>query len=325
MRRSLVLFLVAAACGGKQKHDPVAPIADAKPAEPAKPVEPPKPEPPKEPEPQAIDAKLPGTKATVKLVSPGKGKREALRYTAKVGAKQSVEIALDVAAKKGEAGKPSKDAIAPTVVLVGDAEVKAVDKDGAADVVWTVTGAEARDVAGQAKSPADLKESLALLVGMTISGTVAANGATGELALHVDKDKAKQEIGAALQVVALGLPPFPALPAEPVGLGAKWEATVDLPVMNAVATTQVTTYELVARKGGTWTIKATTKESGKDQEVGGSKFEKIAGAGAGEITITDGALYPALKTTLEHTFTASNAQEGTIEIALKLGAKITPK
>jgi hypothetical protein len=158
---------------------------------------------------------------------------------------------------------------------------------------------------------------------MTISGTVAANGSTGELALHVDK--AKPAIGPALEVLALGLPAFPALPTEPVGVGATWEATAETPVMNAVTTTQITTYELVARKAGTWTIKATTKVSGKDQDIGGSKFEKIAGKGAGEITITDGALYPALKSTLEHTFTASNAKEGTVDIALKVGAAINPK
>ena len=321
MRLRLCVAVVAAACGGSPKP-PVAPIAD-KPAPPVEAVKPPAP-PPEPPKPEPLDVKLPASKAVVKLVTPGKGKRDKLKLTPKAGVKQSVELALDMSAKQsGKDGSPGSDRAAPTLVLTGDAEITNVDKDGAADVTWTIAATDARDAPGQDKPTAQVKDVLTGIVGLSVKGTVAANGDTGELALHLDKVEPKMvEV---LQVIALTFPAFPSLPAEPIGVGAKWEATLDAPVMDQIAMTEVTTYELTAHKGSTWTIKSTTKIVGKDQEVGGAKLEKIGGGGTGELTITDGALYPTLKTKLERKFTATAPQQGTVDIALTTAATITPK
>src|SRR5262245_35189719 len=105
MRRPL-LIAVLAACGGTSKPPPTAPLpgeakataapapaAETKPA--AEPVEA-KPAPP----PSPVEVKIPAAQTTVKVVSGGKGKKEAVRYTAKPGTKQAIELAMDFAGKQ---------------------------------------------------------------------------------------------------------------------------------------------------------------------------------------------------------------------------------
>src|SRR5262245_19183275 len=102
MSRLWVLVLVVAACGGPQKSAPPPPLPDDKPATPPakpddkaaeKPAEPPKPSGP-------VEVTIVAPQTTVKLVSAGKGKKEALRYTPKQGQKQQVELALDFGGKQ---------------------------------------------------------------------------------------------------------------------------------------------------------------------------------------------------------------------------------
>ena len=110
------MFVVAAACGGHPKPVQTAPLPEDKPAQPTPPVAATKPTPEPEPPKSAgpVEVTVPANKVSVKLVTPGKGKREALRYTTKAGDKQKVEVAMDFAAKQTETGKPPADQIVPT-------------------------------------------------------------------------------------------------------------------------------------------------------------------------------------------------------------------
>src|SRR4029079_12595193 len=90
-----------------------------------------------------IEAKIPAAQTTVNLLSDGQGKKEVVRYSARPGARQTVEVAMDFTGRQD-----TEEATAPTIVLTGDARAGAVDKDGAADVTLTVTGADARPVTG---------------------------------------------------------------------------------------------------------------------------------------------------------------------------------
>lgn len=326
-RWSFVFVVALTACGGSPKattppsplpgESKPEPVVEAKPAEtPAAPAEPPKPAGP-------LDVSIAATTTTVKLVSAGKGKRAPLRYTPKAGDKQQLEIALDFTEKHvapAELGGSDENKL-PTIVLAAEAETRTVDKDGA-ELAVTVTGTDVKETTG-AKVPVDkLKVALGGLTGMTIAGKVAGNGVTGEIKLHLDKpDEAGPQL---LDMVRYTLPPFPVLPAEPIGVGAKWQATTTAKVMDQVAVTQVTDYELVAHKGTTWTIKGTTKVSGAEQEMKGSKITGIAGTGTSEATLTDGTLYPTYKSSLETSFTATEGDKS-IQFAFTVGGAITPK
>jgi len=333
MKPAFLAGLVAAsmACT-KSKPVQLAPLPPDKPvaAEPVKP----KPEPaqPKEdPVPKGpIEVKLPATTVTVKLVTPGKGKRAALRYGAPTGGKQKVEIAMDFSSTTSQGGNSQEQSV-PTIVLVGDAETKAVDKEGKADYTLTVTGTDARDVkdAKGAVPAAKFKLALESLMGLTVAGTVGANGTGGDVTMRIEKPT-ELSIGA-LELIRLTLPTWPALPSEPISVGAKWQATTVTKLADRLDVTQVTDYEVVAQKGKTWTIKGTTKVTGTDQELDGGKISAISGSGKSEITVADGTLYPTFKSSVETKFSATDPKPKDpkdvekIDFRITIGAAVTPK
>jgi len=227
---------------------------------------------------------------------------------------------MDFSAKQTENGT-SQDQIVPTIVLTGDAETKTVDKDGNAAYTLTVNTTDARDVAGS-QIPADkFRTVLGSLTGLTISSSLGANGAVGDVTMRVEKPTDMS--AGALELIRLTLPSFPVLPKEPVGVGAKWQATTSSKLADKLDVTQITDYELVAQKGTTWTIKSKTKITGADQKMQGGDISKIQGSGSSEAVLADGTLYPTYKTLLETEFTAAEAGKS-MQFALKVGGAVTP-
>jgi hypothetical protein len=318
MSRLPLILLVAAACGGASKPPQTAPLPeDTTPAAPpvaatpAPPVEaPPPPAPP-------VEVKIPAPQTTVKLVAGGKGKKQPLRYTPTAGTKQAVELAMDFTGKQD-----TEERVVPTIVLTGDAEAKAVDKDGNVDYTLTVTGTDARAVEGSSVPVDQFKGVLGTLSGLTIGGKREANGLTGELTMRIDNPV--KNAAEALELIRLTLPALPVLPKEAVGVGAKWQSTTMARLADQLEIAQVTDYELVAHQGTSWTIKGKTKITGKDQTIDNGKISAISGAGTSETTIVDGALYPTHKASLETQFKAS-AQDKSIQFKLKVGGAVTPK
>lgn len=331
MRRLLFAFLVvAAACGGKQKSTtPPPPLPEPK-AE-AKPAEPPKEE-PKEAEPPVpqgpIDVTVTAPTVNVKLVSAGKGKKAPLKLAAKPGTKQQVELALDFRGKSTGLGAPDQEDVFPTFVLSGEAEVKNVDKDGNAEYLLTVTGTDAREVTGQKFTSDQAKQVAGGLQGLTIAGTIKPNGSASDMKLHVEQPGAAT--AGALGFMTIAFPALPVFPKEAVGVGAKWQVSSSTKIAEQLDVTQTTDYELVSRKGNTWTIKGTTKVSGADQMLGALKATKINGGGTVDATVINGSLYPTMKSNVQTGFTVSGTDpetqktvEGTLD--LKHSAAITPK
>jgi hypothetical protein len=267
--------------------------------------------------PAPVEVKIPAQQTTVKVVSAGNGKKEMIRYRGHAGATQAVELAMDFS------GTQDTDSqIVPTIVLTGEAATTAVDKDGNAAYTVTITGMDARPVTGARVSVDQFKTVLGTLAGLTIGGTLGATGIAGDVTLRIEKPL--EHAAETLELVRATFPTLPVLPSEAVGVGAKWQATATAKLADRLAITQVTDYELVARKGTTWTIKGTTKVSGKDQEVEHSKISAISGSGTSEATIAEGALYPTYKSSLETQFTAL-VQDKSVVFALKVGGAVTPK
>jgi hypothetical protein len=327
---SFALVAALVACGGKSKPAQLAPLpedsnpavgAPQVPADAKAKAEPPAPPAPPAPPPGPIEVKLPAQQTTVKLVGKGKGKLAPLRYTGKAGGKQQVELALDFSSTE-TLGTDKNETVLPTIVLVGEAETKAVDKDGRAEYAITVSGTDARDVPGSRVKPAELKMMLSALTGLVIGGTVAANGTAGDVTMRLEKPDRLSE--GALEMIRLTLPVLPVLPAEPVGVGAKWQTTTTTKLAEKILVTQVTDYELVAAKGTTWSIKGKTTVSGADQELHGGKISNIRGSGQSELTLTAGALYPTYKTSLETQFSASEKDQS-MSLALRVGGTVTAK
>ncbi len=269
-----------------------------------------------------VEMKIPPAQTTVKLVSDGQGTKQVLRYSARSGARQTVEVAMDFTGRQD-----TEEATAPTIVLTCDARVGAVDKDGTADYTLTVSGADARPVAGSDRTTQDLKPALAGLAGLTIAGKRGANGQAGETTLRLAHPPTHGDD--ALGLIRETLPVLPVLPTQPIGVGAKWQSTTAARLADKLDITQVTDYEVVAHNGASWTIKGTTKVSGKDQKIDNATISAISGTGTSETTIADGAVYPAHKEQLETRFTASDPESAdpgkTVTFTIKVGGTVAPK
>lgn len=324
--RCLPLILAVAACGGSSKPPPTAPLppdssakaADKPPATPPEAEQLAKQPESKPPAPAGpVEIKIPAPQTTVKMVSDGKGKKQPLRYTAKQGAKQSVEVAMDFAGKQD-----TDEQIVPTIVLIGEAETRNVDKDGGTEYTLTVTGTDARAVAGSAVPADQLKTVLGALNGLTINGKRGANGASGDLTLRIEHPP--EHATDALGLIRETFPALPVLPSQPIGVGARWQSTTSAKLADKLDVTQVTDYEVVSHEGSTWKIKGTTKVSGKDQDIDNAKISSITGNGTSETTISDGSLYPTHKASLETQFKAADKDKSS-QFTIKVSGAVTPK
>jgi hypothetical protein len=263
-----------------------------------------------------LEARIAAAQTTVKVISDGKGKKQVLRYVARGGARQALEIAIDFTGRQD-----TDEEVVPTIVLSGEAETRAVDKDGGADLVLTVSAVDVRPVAG-AGSVDQYRPVLSKMAGLVIDGKRAANGATGEVTLRIPNPPSHARD--ALALIRQAMPTVPVLPGQPIGVGARWQATSALQIAGKLDVTEVTDYEVVAHDGQAWTIRGTTKVSGKDQDVDDARITAIGGAGASETRLTEGALYPVHKESLEIQFHASDTEKSTLFV-LKLAGTITPR
>lgn len=315
MRRTVLVVLLAAACSHPSPPPPPPkPIDVTPPGE--KPVEAPPPvakptPPPDKPEPH--DAQVPAQNATVKLVSPGKGKRVVAKIAPVAGSKTPVELHVDFAPTEGGHTEAT-----PTMILRGDAEAVTADKTG---TQWklTIAGTDTHYTAGKARNDR-LETGLQGIVGMTITGAVGSNGIADKLALHHD---AVTAFGSQLMdLLALAwLPAWPALPAEAIAPGAKWQTQASYKLADQLDVSETADYELVAYKNKTWTIKATSKITGADQQLEGAPVTGIAGSGSLDATLVDGALVPTVHGTRRVTFQVT-VQGQAIPYALAFGNDI---
>jgi hypothetical protein len=299
---------------------------------------PPQDEPKPEPKPVAkdtplapVDVTIPAPTIAVKLVAPGTGKRDPLRYAAVIGSKQQVELAMDFYSRQA-IDNASEETAVPTIVLAGTAEVTDVAKDGRATYTLTVASTDARDVKG-APPAEQFKKALKSLPGLAITGTVAANGAIGDVTMHIEKpDKMSK---GALDLMKLTLPAFPLLPTEPVGSGAKWRATTTVRLRDMVNVTQTTDYELVKHDANGWTLRGTTRVTGTEQSVqGGGTISGIEGAGATDVTFSAHAFYPTFTSTVETRFRVTgdkdpkappDAKPETMDLMFRVGGTVKSK
>jgi hypothetical protein len=307
MNRPFSLLLVAVlACGGSNPTPTTTPLPPEPVENKAPEVEKPAPPPPP-PAPKPIDLSIAAPQSTVKLIKAGSGKKAVLKLAATQGAKQHLDLTLDFSGRqRGDAELGgSADDTTPTVVLASDVEVGEVGSDGTAKFTVTVSGQDARDQKNEKISAADFKaQKMGDVTGLTVAGSVGANGQLGALVIHLDKvDDNAKTIVALLKLVMLPL--WPQLPTDPIGVGAKWTVSGPIKVAERIDATQTVDFEVVSHKGNAWQINGTLKVTGTDQKVDMASFSKIGGAGTIAMTLTDNAFVPQSTSTMSSDFTAT--------------------
>jgi hypothetical protein len=123
------------------------------------------------------------------------------------------------------------------------------------------------------------------------------------------------------------MPMWPIVPTEAVGVGAKWTVTTTTSIADRIEATQTTDYEVVSHKGNAWVLKGKTKLDGKDQQIKDTKFEKIAGTGGVDMTLTDGAFVPQSAAKVSNDFTASvmaDSKPAQVQFHLEQGFAVVP-
>jgi hypothetical protein len=239
------------------------------------------PAPPQPPPKQAHDTVITADVPTVKLLSPGSGPRRKLTIASTAGAKQAIDLTIDVGVKQA-----TQDQTLPAVLLHGDVDIPTADKGSAAYKV-TVSRVEAKDVTGETRPP-QFETVIGGLVSLAITGTVNANGSVGDLTMHHDAAD-PQTMGLMEQVLAPGLlSPWPVLPADAVGTGAKWEVTTPRKLRDKLTYTETTDYELVAVTAKGFEVRSSTKLTGGEQDVDGAHITGITGAGASSFASATG-------------------------------------
>jgi hypothetical protein len=325
-RYSSLVFMALVACGGPKPTPTTTPL----PPEPdPKPVEAEKVTPPPPPELKPVDVPIPAAQTTLKLVKPGTGKKAILKVVATQGAKQHVELDLDFAGKQTSAKGIEADT-APTLVLASDVEVGEIGADGNAKFTVTVGGVDAKDRPGAKSTAAQFKQAFAGITGISIGGSVGADGKLGDMAIHVPKPD--RDSLSALNLVKLAIMPmWPQLPTDPIGVGAKWTVTFPYKIADKLDSTQTVEFELVSHKGTVWEIKGKIKVAGADQQVDNATLGKIGGAGTIAMTLTDGAFLPTSSSTLASDFTATgpagqgSAAPESATFHLEQGFAVSPK
>lgn len=221
---------------------------------------------------------------TVKLLTPGKGKRAPLTLTAAADSRQPVAYQIGAHAISDDgAGKPA-EADQPTLYLRGTAAVTLVEPSGRLRYAFTVEEATAT---GAGTTPA-LTSGIATLVGAVFSTAVDPDGRVAARKVEVAHPIATTPL--VIGQVAQSMDTFVALPAEPIGVGATWTSTYPTHLLGQEVVVTVRS-KLVSRKGAIAVVSSETAIAPIVQAVAGGTG-KLEARGTITTVITAGRLLP---------------------------------
>lgn len=303
---SVAAAVLLVACGGSPKPasaPPPTPVANDQPAKPTPesirpedlpkydnphedmvptpppPASKPPPPPPQPPPAQPKTATIASGKATVTVLSKGKGKRQKLRYAFVVG-KKHVVFTMQV---KTDAGMKM---VMPTMSMGFDLEVLDVDKDGTAHIKETLTDTTSTDAPDETVQPAQMDAVMKKLVGMTVETTVSALGEMGSQTYTMPAGA--PDMMSTMQQLATTV----IMPTAPVGVGARWRVSAD--VVTTMRATVTSEYHLKSHKGGVFVLDGTSTVTGAPQDMpSGAHIEKIDGSGTFDLTLDPRNMFPA--------------------------------
>jgi hypothetical protein len=223
---------------------------------------------------------------------PAAGDKQALSLTMKIGKSFNSKMSLDSIVKQ-----------------VGD--------DGNITYTLVMNDLSMDDVPGMAPAAAEaMKAAFAAAKGMSGTGTVSSQGVSGELKLATANrnDPVLSQLGGQIQELVGQL--VVALPAEAVGVGAKWEIKSRIKVQG-IPVDQTASYELVSLEGETLTVKGTKAENAANKTIEnpampGVKITitKLTGRDSVERTVDLTRLLPTAGSDKSHTETAMTTNMG---------------
>jgi hypothetical protein len=253
---------------------------------------------------------LPATGATsssarqVKLLDAGAEPRKALRLHPEAGDKQTLTLTLTIGGQQASAK--------PSIKMTLDSNVKQVAENG--NITYTLTWTDlgvVEEPGSTSGMSAAAKAAFSAVKGLSGTGTVSSQGVTEGFKFSSPASAILQSIGGLQDLAGQLIIP---LPAEAVGVGAKWEVKGPLK-SQGMTMDQTATYELVSCTDDRLTIKESTVESAGAQRIQNPAMPavkvdlvKMSGHSATERTIDLAHLLPLSGSGKSHTETSASME-----------------
>jgi hypothetical protein len=257
----------------------------------------------------------------IEMLFAGSGPRRVVRYQIAKGDNLAVELAIDVELDAGGRGGPL-----PTLILGTEVVAEDVLADQTMRVRATITSISAREQPDGTLSADAMTEHMQLLVGTSLTGTLAPDGGIRDLhaeaAQRLPPALAQQLDTVAKSFQTISLP----LPRTPIGSGAAWlqRRTIEL---NGMTLYTVTNIGVTALDDRTLTFTSTTSLGAPDQKVTmqgiAIDMTSIGGSGSGSGTIDLSKMVMTGEATLAF-HSDMTAQGETDQMAMKTTTRVAP-
>jgi len=248
----------------------------------------------------ALSGKIPETATTstsasdsqVKLLEPGSEPRKALRLKPNPGDEQTLVLSIKSSMNMKLGDIPEQKMKLPGMEMNISTTVKEISKDG--DITFDIQfldSSVSEDVEVMPQITEGLKTALANIKGQSGTATISSRGLNKKLDVKAPEGadpQTKQILEQMRQSFAnLSVP----LPAEPVGIGAKWEVKIPYQYQG-MKIDQDSLYELTSMEEDRITTKSTIKQSAANQKIQSPVMPalkldlvKMEGHGTGETTV----------------------------------------
>jgi hypothetical protein len=244
-------------------------------------------------------AQLPTATSDIVVVDPGQEPRRELRYAWALDHHERLESTLDLQIAANEGGEPVMDMELPVSMAI-NARVTEVNQDG---TVWVAMTYDDLVLGPLSASGADLPEGDAVAAGFDEAMARVTPLLDDTRVWHLIDDRGRV-IETNVQFPA-GFPPearqqitqtsssVVLLPAEPVGVGARWEAT-GATVTPGVSLSVTTTMELVAMDGDDITLAMSMRLADVDDAAlpAVNPFDELSAEGGGAYRLDLGGVFP---------------------------------
>jgi len=249
----------------------------------------------------------------VVLLSAGEAPRRPLRYRFAPGREEVMRTRVVTDETKRLADRPAESSGPLAILIRTKTSIRDVAPDGDASFAW-----QSLEVAFEpaTDAPAATRDALRLLLeglaGRSGSGGYSARGIRREIRHDAppDEDAAARKL---YDLITAFLEEAPApLPAEPVGVGARWEVTTAKEHLEGIRITQTVTYELASLDADGATLRLFIAVAALDQPVAaedasGVRLKRVHGDGTGSMRIDFDHLVPR-----DAAFTVTSRAEMTV-------------
>jgi hypothetical protein len=261
----------------------------------------------------------------VTILDPGAEPRTPLRYQFREGATESMVMDMGIRMSMSVGGQQMPAPGMPEIRMLMNLETTELRDDGTARIEYQIRSAGAADSADPATAAA-LGGALGQLGGASGWALIDARGATlgtgVNLSDNVDPELAQVMESAEQSMQQISAP----LPADPVGIGARWEVSSDVQ-SQGFTVSQTATYTLTAFDGDSAEVDIKMTQTAPPQLVEApgmppgteASLESLESTGTGTMQIEFARLVPRSEISLAMAMAMSIAMQGqTMQIGMDM-------